>query len=87
MRDLVAIALGALAVGVVAGYTLDWHRHRCDRCDHTWSHLGALNAGNEDAHTCARCGARQWWVDGTPAVIRAAHERVHGPTNVIGRAA
>jgi predicted RNA-binding Zn-ribbon protein involved in translation (DUF1610 family) len=76
------IAIGALAVGLVTGYVLDWHRHTCDACGHNWGHLGALNLGSEPAHTCPRCGQLQWWKCGVPAEIRAMHEHPR-----VGRAA
>jgi len=66
---VVAIVIG---IGVLGGYMLDFHAHRCEGCGHTWRHLGAFNLGDPDAHSCARCGTVQWWKDGMPHVFRDA---------------
>jgi hypothetical protein len=65
--------LGALAlvvgIGAVGGFLLDWHRHTCESCGRRWSHLGAFNLGDEDSHTCSRCGEVQWFKDGARHVL------------------
>lgn len=55
---LIGVAVG---VGAFAAYSLDYHSHACARCGHKWSHLGAYNAGDHEAHTCKGCGDIQWW--------------------------
>ena len=77
LQRTLLIAAGALAIGVAGAYVLDLHSHECERCGHRWSHLGAFNAGAEPAHTCARCGALQWWKVGVPPHVRELYERVH----------
>lgn len=67
---VIAIALG---VGIIAGYTLDIHSHRCDRCSRKWWHFGMFNLGDESAHRCPNCGAVQWWKSSVPAELRQAH--------------
>jgi hypothetical protein len=57
----VAVAVGAVVVGM---YMLDWHKHQCESCGHTWRHLGAFNLGEVAAHTCRKCGTVQWWKSG-----------------------
>ena len=62
--------VGFLGFGIVASMVslgaraLDVHAHQCDTCGHAWRHAGRLNLGSEAAHTCERCGARQWWRQG-----------------------
>lgn len=85
---ILTIALGAVVIGAVGMYVLDAHAHTCE-CGHRWRHLGAFNLGSESAHTCSRCGARQWWKDGVPAEVRALHKhwRPDGMTGMVEDAA
>ena len=55
---VIALAFG---VGVLGAYMLDLHGHTCEACGHRWRHLGAFNLGDQDAHTCRKCGMVQWW--------------------------
>ena len=64
-----AIAAGVSALGF---YMLDWHRHTCDTCGHTWTHFGAFNLADEGSHRCGACGAVQWWKDGAPHVLHGS---------------
>ncbi len=74
---VLAIALGAVAIGAVSMWMLDGHGHTCDTCGTKWRHFGAFNLGSEDAHTCSRCGAKQWWKDGVSAEVKAQHAHWH----------
>jgi hypothetical protein len=65
----IAITAGVVALGV---YALDLHGHTCASCGHKWRHLGAFNLGDEESHTCGRCGQVQWWKCGTPHVLRGS---------------
>jgi hypothetical protein len=65
----IAITAGVVALGV---YALDLHAHTCANCGHRWRHLGAFNLGDEESHTCGRCGQVQWWKCGTPHVLRGS---------------
>ncbi len=61
---LVALGgVGMIGVGVFAlgASVLDIHAHRCDTCGNTWRHTGRASHGSAPAHTCAHCGALQWW--------------------------
>jgi hypothetical protein len=64
-----AITVGVVALGV---YALDLHAHTCVNCGHRWRHLGAFNLGDEESHTCSRCGQVQWWKCGAPHVLRGS---------------
>jgi len=66
---MLAIVVGA---GVIGGYALDWHKHTCESCGRRWSHFGAFNLGDEESHTCSRCGEVQWWKCGARHVLRGA---------------
>ena len=57
---VLAIAFG---IGVVGAYAFDLHSHACS-CGNKWRHLGAFNFGDQDAHTCKRCGQVQGWKGG-----------------------
>jgi hypothetical protein len=75
--------LGALTLvvgaGVIGGYVLDWHKHTCESCGRRWSHLGVFNLGDEESHTCSRCGEVQWWKCGKRHVQHGS-QHVVSPT-------
>jgi ribosomal protein S14 len=45
-----------------------YHTHRCASCGHVWGHYAQFRgiAANRAEHTCARCGALQYYVEGFP---------------------
>lgn len=69
---LVAACLGV--AGTLVYKALDVHSHTCDACGTRWSHTGARQHGVAEAHACPSCGQVQWWRDGVPHEVRAAHE-------------
>jgi len=85
-RGLLATIVITAGVFALGAYTLDLHAHTCVNCGHKWRHLGAFNLGDEESHTCSRCGQVQWWKCGTLHVLGGSPPPAERPPNpVYGR--
>lgn len=56
VREVVMGVVVAILASAAAWYLVDWHRHTCPDCSHTWSHAGATTGLRVGPHTCSECG-------------------------------
>ena len=62
LREVFLYVAAIAAASAAFATVTTWHWHVCDKCQHRWGHAAVWASGNVRAHTCGRCGEKQWLV-------------------------